>query len=32
MRFTLEVRRNDDIARVIRAVSGVVGVESVRRR
>ncbi len=32
MRFTLEVRRNDDIARVIRAVSGVVGVESVKRR
>ncbi len=32
MRFTLEVRRNDDIARVIRAVSGVMGVESVKRR
>jgi GTP pyrophosphokinase len=32
MRFTLEVRRNDDITRVIRAVSGVMGVESVKRR
>ena len=32
MRFTLEVRRKDDIARVIRAVSTVLGVESVRRR